>query len=983
MTTPSISGSRLTSVRVQAAITALFVLGATLFVVLNLRPGLWFESNTPTGGDLGGHVWSAAYLRDVLLPAGRLTGWSPDWYAGFPAFSFYMVIPSLIIVIINIGLPAIWAVPTVVAIPVVLAVGLRRFRPPRAVTAWICAIAAVVCLLVVPVDYGIAMKLVVVAGMVTLPAAAYTAGRMGGIAFPGPAVMALMTLPFLFDRSFNIYGGNLMSTMAGEFAYSLGLTVALVYAGVAARGMQTGRLRGPAAVLLALVGLTHLFVAFLALVITAALFLTRPGVRGAIWVAVVGTLSALVSAFWVLPFYWNRSMLNDMGWGKERRYTEALWSRAGGFGDQDFLANDLPLQIFVVAAGIGTVVFGLRGVRFAMALCLTAGAFALTFLYLPEGRLWNVRLLPFYYLLVYLTAGLTVAELGRWLARMLGSHRPKRSEVWVPVVSATPAVVAALVILVALALPLRSLPGGSFRNDSGEYGWPGLSTTELNLGPSWVSHNFSGYEGAAGWPEYTALMNTMSVVGNEHGCGRALWEYERERLNSYGTPMAPMLLPYWTDGCVGSMEGLYFEASATTPYHFLLQSELSAKPSRAQRDLPYSEFDVASGVGHLRDLGVRYYLASSELAVAAARAEPGLVEIARSDPWVVFSVLRSELVSALDHLPVVIDDLNTGSDWLVATVAWWNAEDVPVLAADGPGWWPTMSMHEIESELADGDQKDRVARMRSLAQTLPGAVRRTPVAPAEVSDVQVDRSFISFTVDMPGRPVLVRTSWFPNWSASGATGPYRVAPNLMVVVPTDTEVVLSYGRSSVEIVGIVGTLIGLVAVLLVGRLRVFGRDRRLWDLVTEPVVAQGSDEVTALALGGGLNDDDVARFEGVARKGTIGALLVAGLGFVGVIYAAVVVSAGAVPTDSPAKSLVVLAPAVIALAALVFWALPRLFVWQRYRSAVVDPACLLARIARDGGLRTEPVVTGTETEVGDEAGVHRSGESGDMGCVDA
>ena len=28
-----------------------------------------------------------------------------------------------------------------------------------------------------------------------------------------------------------------------------------------------------------------------------------------------------------------------------------------------------------------------------------------------------------------------------------------------------------------------------------------------------------------------------------------------------------------------SMEGLYFEASATTPYHFLLQSELSASPS--------------------------------------------------------------------------------------------------------------------------------------------------------------------------------------------------------------------------------------------------------------------------------------------------------------------------------------------------------------------------------------------------------------------
>ena len=45
---------------------------------------------------------------------------------------------------------------------------------------------------------------------------------------------------------------------------------------------------------------------------------------------------------------------------------------------------------------------------------------------------------------------------------------------------------------------------------------------------------------------------------------------------AYGTPMALMLLPFWTDGCIGSMEGLYFEASGTTPYHFLTTSAMSA-----------------------------------------------------------------------------------------------------------------------------------------------------------------------------------------------------------------------------------------------------------------------------------------------------------------------------------------------------------------------------------------------------------------------
>ena len=43
---------------------------------------------------------------------------------------------------------------------------------------------------------------------------------------------------------------------------------------------------------------------------------------------------------------------------------------------------------------------------------------------------------------------------------------------------------------------------------------------------------------------------------------------------------------------------------------------------------------------------------------------------------------------------------------------------------------------------------------------------------------------ISFDVSEIGKPVEVKESYFPNWKVSGAKGPYRLAPNLMVVVPT-------------------------------------------------------------------------------------------------------------------------------------------------------------------------------------------------------
>ena len=43
-----------------------------------------------------------------------------------------------------------------------------------------------------------------------------------------------------------------------------------------------------------------------------------------------------------------------------------------------------------------------------------------------------------------------------------------------------------------------------------------------------------------------------------------MWEYN-SNLNRFGTPMALMLLPNYTDGCIDSMEGLLFESATSTP----------------------------------------------------------------------------------------------------------------------------------------------------------------------------------------------------------------------------------------------------------------------------------------------------------------------------------------------------------------------------------------------------------------------------------
>jgi hypothetical protein len=87
-----------------------------------------------------------------------------------------------------------------------------------------------------------------------------------------------------------------------------------------------------------------------------------------------------------------------------------------------------------------------------------------------------------------------------------------------------------------------------------------------------------------------------------------------------------------------------------------------------------------------------------------------------------------------------------------------------------------------------------------------------------VSNVQLGDQDLRFSVDKIGVPILVKISYFPNWHVSGAEGPYRIAPNLMVVVPTSNNVHLTYERSQLDYLAYLLTFLG-IAMLIVMRIR--------------------------------------------------------------------------------------------------------------------------------------------------------------------
>jgi hypothetical protein len=754
-------------------------------VLWQLHPSLLFSSSTTTGGDNGGHYALPAFLNSGLLPHGQLTGWDPSWYDGFPLYTYYFLLPDLLV-----------------------------------------ALASHV------ISYGLAFKWGTVLGSVLLPVAAWAMGRLFGLRRAFPGAIAALTLAYLFDYTFTIYGGNLFSTLAGEYSYSLSIALALVFLGLMARGLRTGRYRGWTAVVLAACILAHIVPALFALVGAALLVLmemlpprlrprdawnaqptdrvvaqrlARPQVLW--WGASTVGLGLLLTGFWWVPFGLQQSYATSMGYTNVHTFVALLLPQA------DWWA--------LIIAGLSAVAAFVLRSRFGILMAVLAGVSALAVIYDPQGSLYNTRFLPLWFLAVYLlvgwgiaTAVTSVVDLSLWW-RVRRVARPQYlvpislSAADIPPDTAPPSPRPPAWSVAGLAGPLVALlVAVGVVVTPFVFSASSMESIGITPGPNqvtnWSAWNFSGYEAKPAYPEYRALIQTMEKVGATHGCGQTMWEYEPS-LNRFGTTMALMLLPYWSDGCIGSMEGLLFESSATTPYHFLNQAELSEQPSEPMVGLDYSTLNVPQGIQHLQLLGVRYFMASSPTVEAAASADPALRQVASTGPWTsagsgstttttwkIYQVLNSPQVTPLANDPAVQVGIGASqSNWLVPSENWYNNPsrwDVE-LAQSGPTSWPRVPI---------GD-------------TTPP---RRPTATTKVTKVKETDNTVSFHVTRVGTPVLVKVSYFPNWHATGATGPYRVAPNLMVVVPTAHDVTLRYGATASDRAGEGLTAFGLIGLVV-------------------------------------------------------------------------------------------------------------------------------------------------------------------------
>ena len=314
------------------------------------RPNLLFSTSTTAGGDTGAYHYPLQVLIQDLLPHFKLTGWAPGWYAGMPMFTFYFPFPFLLIAVVH------WIIP-----------------------------------------YQIAFKMVTILGVFALPVIAWAFARLLGIRRPYPALAAVFALLFLFLQSYSIYGGNVLSTLAGEFSYMLSFALCFLFLGTMYKGMERGSrfdwLFVVNCVLLLAVVLSHIVTTSVVVFLVWGLLLVHRRRRALLYLVSVGAVGFALTAFWTLPF------LVDLPWS-----AKMAWTQLHSFHDL------LPTAVLPVAglALVGMVWAAARRDKQLLALAWVTVVSLVLIYVLPNGRLWNARVMPFFWFSLYLWAAYAI-----------------------------------------------------------------------------------------------------------------------------------------------------------------------------------------------------------------------------------------------------------------------------------------------------------------------------------------------------------------------------------------------------------------------------------------------------------------------------------------------------------------------------------------------------------------------------------------------
>ncbi len=548
------------------------------------------ESTITAGGDTPSHFISAIAMSRGLLSLFSPVTWIPGAYAGFPLFLHYFPLPFALMALISKA-----------------------------------------------VSLQIAFKLVTLLAVIPLPAAVYLCLRRLGYGQNIPAIGAVLSLPFLLMTENSMWGGNICSTLSGEFAFGISFILYVIFTGKLYADVSARRSPWGNSALEAFIAMSSGY-PLLQSVMGTSYFIVRGG--NLRYILQLHGAAAGLAAFWLLPVLWRIPWNTPFAlcWHFERWAEIApplLWpSFAGALmvavsGIRNLFGPGRKLSAILKESNDCPELYLLW--QFAIAL--------LGFSMVSSLGLVDVRFLPFAQIMLVL---LGAVGWGRLLSRL---PRPK---LWLAVFSAG---------VVAIAL------------------------TRAVTVDSWIQWNYSGMESKPLWHSYRLVNEYLS--GDENS-PRVVFEHN-EITNGAGSPRAFELLPYYSGR--STLEGLYMQSSPDSPFVFYIQSELSQTPSTPLSRYYYSRPNPGHAAAHLRLFNVSQVIAVSDAIDNALDASPDYEPGITFPPYRIYR-LKSRVDSYVE--PLRFRPLRIGpQNWKKVQFEWFrkSALRVPLVVApeDSPG----------------------------------------------------------------------------------------------------------------------------------------------------------------------------------------------------------------------------------------------------------------------------------------------------------
>jgi len=685
-----------------------------IVLILFLRIDLVFQNNTPTGGDMGAHIVAIDTFIKDFMPNFQISGWSNDWFAGYPLYYFYFPLPAIITFFLDLIFP-----------------------------------------------FGVAFKLMVVISTILVVYSLEKLLRKDSIKFS--SIGATAGLFYVFTESFTIYGGNLASTLAGQFSFAYSLAFGNLAIFYLIKSNNKFRF-SISSIFLSLCLLSHLIPFIIYIPIYGFYWLFK---KENIYQKILSiTIFLALVSRWFISLFINLEFTTNMSYTPFTRI-------------EDLIKEDILPIIFIL---IGLIIAKFKELiqykslnLFEMYLVVSS---ILLYFFVPEGALWNGRLVPFFNLgvifILFKAIEIFVEDLNLYqqginvltILFLIGTSYCLYIfyDNW----SSNQSYLNQYILIIFLISIFAIL---NLRNVEIQINLLLVSIvlSTVSFLPHWLNWNFTGYEGKNDWTQIENLYSKLDDLKP----GRIMWEPNSD-MNKYGTPMTLMTIPYFTKHT--SMEGLYFDSSITTPFHFISVSGLAKRPSNPVGGLSYINNQFDQGVEHLNHLGVDYFISYTEEIESKAMDSENLILLFSSEPFSVFKVNSSKV--ELIYQDIKIFSKASTQDGILSSIL----RDTNI-----------NNFFDKAYEIFDELDKKRVIE-GSNGMNIVSSKKND----LQITDLNITNNKISFFTDSPGELHLIKVSYFPNWKIANGKGPFRTSPSFMSVIPDTKYVEITFEKTIVE-----------------------------------------------------------------------------------------------------------------------------------------------------------------------------------------